>query len=222
MIKVEKIKNQMHLFDFNIIDNKNVLVIMFGGNGDLYFYVNKANLEGNEIVNFEITKENYILYNLFDKLYNDIINCNIFKFSERDVELSLEDEEETGFYLEGEIEDKKTTYSRWNEELKKRYQYNQLVNNGVISWRSDNNSYKDANILNIHKEDDQYRLEFIPRSREMSFFVDVRISNSGSYYAPFNIAFMRLYNELQNYDPEYHQVHLEECLYQKRLELRRK
>ena len=46
--------------------------------------------------------------------------------------------------------------------------------------------------------------------------------NSGSRYSPHNIVFMRMFNELQEYYPEYHQIHMEEIEYQKKLQLKRK
>jgi len=221
MIKVEKTKNQMDSFDFEITNKENTLTIMFGGTGDLYFYVNKNNLLTNETVDFIITKENYSLFSLFEELYNQIVNCDVFKVVDDEV-YSDEEIEDMDFFLDDEVEDKKAIYSRWNKELRQGLTYKKLVSNGVISWRNDDQPYDEANMLNIYKEDEQYRLEFIPRSREMSFFVNVRIRNSGSNYAPFNMVFMRFYQELQNYDPKCHQIHMEECLYQKRLELRRK
>ena len=45
----------------------------------------------------------------------------------------------------------------------------------------------------------------------------VRFRNSGSSYDPFNIPFMKFFNKLQEYDPEYHQIHIEEVILQKKL-----
>ena len=41
----------------------------------------------------------------------------------------------------------------------------------------------------------------------------VRISNSGSRHNPYNILFMDMYNKLKEYEPNSHQIHLEEYLY---------
>ena len=40
----------------------------------------------------------------------------------------------------------------------------------------------------------------------------VRLRNSGSRYDPFNILFMNMYYKLCVYEPDYHQVHMEELL----------
>lgn len=212
MLKIIKQKNEMKSYDFKIISEENTLGIIFGGNGDLYFYVQKKDSDEKEIINFEITKENYILYKLFESLYNQIINCDIYNLDECELE----------FYEEDELEDKRLMYQEWNEELKQSSVYKNLVKDGIISWRHDDQIYEQANILNIHKEDEKYRLEFIENCEEWAIFLDVRFRNSGSRYSPFNMAFMDFYHELQKYDPEYHQVHMEEYLYQKRLELRHK
>ena len=209
MIEIKKNKNEMGLFDFEIINNEKKLNILYGGNGDLYFYVNKYNLnEKEQTVNFEITKENYILFSLFEELYNKIINCNIYKID--NVELEILDEDE--------IDEKINLYKNWNNELKRKSSYVNLVQNGVISWKHDEQIYEEANILNIYKEKEQYRLEFILNNKELSHYIDIRFRNSGSRYQPFNQPFMDLYNALQKYDLEYHQMHIEEYFYQKRLE----
>jgi len=69
----------------------------------------------------------------------------------------------------------------------------------------------------IYKENDKFRLEFILQNKKMSHYIDVRIRNSGSRYIPFNQVFMKLYNSLQEYDSDYHQIHIEEYMYQKTL-----
>ena len=50
-----------------------------------------------------------------------------------------------------------------------------------------------------------------------SFNIVVRFRNSGSRYDPFNCVFMRFYQRLQEVDPNYHQVHIEELIYRKKL-----
>jgi len=212
MLKITKAKNEMNSYDFKIESEENTLGIIFGGNGDLYFYVKKNNDEEKQIINFEITKENYVLYKLFESLYDQIINCDIYSL----------DEYELDFYDAEELEEKRIMHQEWNDDLKQSSVYKNLVKDGIISWRHDDQIYEQANILNIHKEDEKYRLEFVEQTEEWSIFLDVRFRNSGSRYSPFNMAFMDFYHELQKYDPEYHQIHMEEYLYQKRLELKHK
>lgn len=212
MLNIKKVNSEYDSYDIIINDGTKDLNILFGGNGDLYFFINKLNFEDTEqIVNFEITKENYFLFSSFEELYNKIINCNIYKLDE--MELPHADDEE--------ILERTNMYAEWNEDLKSSIEYRKLVNNGIISWRHDEQIYEEANILNIYKEEEKYRLEFILMSKEISHYIDIRFRNSGSRYIPFNRVFMELYRKLQTYNPEYHQIHMEEYMYQKKLELNR-
>lgn len=65
-------------YTININNTDKTLIITFGGNLDLYWYLDAKN-DKEKVITFEITKENYSLFLLFDKLYNDIVNCNLFK-----------------------------------------------------------------------------------------------------------------------------------------------
>jgi len=207
MIKIEKIKNQNfpNIFDFKITNNGQKLNILFGGNGDLYFFVD---YKENKIVNFEITKENYFLYSLFEELFNTIINCKVHEIDEFKL-----NECET---IE-ELNELKKYYDEWNLDEKESYSYQTLVIDNHISYRHDDEYFDEANILYIYKENDKFRLEFILQNKKISHYIDVGIRNSGSRYIPFNQVFMKLYNSLQEYNPNYHQIHIEEYMYQKTL-----
>ena len=78
----------------------------------------------------------------------------------------------------------------------------------------------------IRKIDDEFELEFIPKSILSGFIngssnigrVTIKFCNSGSYYAPFNVMFMRLFNKLQLVDDVKdikHQVSIDEYMYNK-------
>lgn len=208
MIKIEKVENQNfpNIFDFKITNNNKCLYILFGGNGDLYFYVNKK--DDIKKINFEITKENYFLYSLFEELFDRIINCKIHEIDEFQIE-QCETLEELNELLK--------YYEKWNLDEKESYSYQTLVIDNHISYRHDDECFEEANILNIYKEDNKFKLEFILQNKKMSHYIDVRIRNSGSRYIPFNQVFMKLYNSLQEYDPNYQQIHIEEYMYQKML-----
>lgn len=205
MLKIKKVMNEYNIYDIKIINDEQEFNIVFGGNGDLYFFTNKINFQDeHQVVNFEITKENYELYSLFDILYHKIINCDIYKIDEYDLDRCTKEE----------LEEKQIWYDEWNQELRDHPPYN-LIHDGVISWCHDEQRLEEANVLNIYKEEDRYRLEFILRNTEFSPFIDIRFRNSGSRYEPFNMPFMELYQSLQAYDTEYHQIHIEEYLFQK-------
>ena len=197
MLEIKKIQNYINekIFDFKITQDDKVLNISLGGNGDLSFSINRSDYEDIDHLDFDITKENEELYNLFDRLYKKIVNCDIYKIKKENAEYNNEEYREMMIFH----------YEQCNKELKESKKYLNLVQNGTISWKSDNQLYEEASILNIHKEGDKYRLEFILRNNKKTEYIEVEISNSGSKYYPFTLPFMELYNLLQNIEVYSHQ-----------------
>ena len=76
--------------------------------------------------------------------------------------------------------------------------YKKLFEDGYFSWKSEDQVYEDANQLNIYKEDNCYRLEFVLKNIDFATENAIRIQNSGCRYKPFNTLFLDLYNKLQN------------------------
>lgn len=76
MLDVRKNKNSFGYDVFYIKTTEGEFEISFQNNLDLYFrYVYRGNiLEQSGMHEFTITKENYIIYQMFDKLFNDIKN----------------------------------------------------------------------------------------------------------------------------------------------------
>ena len=221
-MKVVKQKNEDGVRIFLQEDNK-YLSFVFGGNGDLYWSIHSKDGDNN----FTIAKENYGIYELFEELFYDIENINIFK--DYYDSLYLEVDENHDEYLkmyEEEIEEKKKRYKLFNYA-----NYNELFDqkNGIITWYSDETAHKVANYLKIKKEKDIFNIEFYTQPHidgydedfHSSNYVSIRFRNSGSSYNPFNILFMKMYNNLKEVDDvnDYgHQIHIEEYLYnQKRV-----
>lgn len=178
---------------FYLKDDKKQFIISFQNNLDLYFSLVNFNNEPF----FIIDKNNYILYELFNTLYNDIKNCNIFD------------------------------NNKLNENYKNRYEYKKLFNNNIIEWKSDDYPDEIAQSFKIIKKEDNFIIEFTPLiiNNDFDYYIEpqlkdwisVRIRNSGSKYNPFNIIFMKLYNTLCNYDEiDFNQVHMEEYLLNKK------
>ena len=67
----------------------------------------------------------------------------------------------------------------------------------TITWYSDNIYDERANILRITKSANNITLNFTDNPDDPAFGFSIRICNSGSKYDPFNICFMKLFNELQ-------------------------
>lgn len=184
-------------YEFEFTKDNKHLEIFFGGNLDLYMTLGTdKNLPYNENITiyFDITKEDYSVFEPFDSLYNDIINGNVF--------------------------DEK----RLNRNIKDNYVYRNLVDkDNNITWISDNGPREVEDRLIISKLEDTYRLTFIRNDKELDcgfkspYSIVVRFRNSGSWYDPFNVLFMKLFHKLQELDINYHQYHIEEYIYTRKL-----
>lgn len=198
-MEIKKEKNSMNTYDFYFKDNNKTLVIMFARNLDLYMMLSDdIKIPYGESVSkyFDITKENYEVFKLLEMLYNDIITGNLF-----DEEL------------------------KYDKDYTKSYEYSILVDKDKnINWISDDDSIDLADSVKIIKIDnDTYRLAFYRNGKselvglKHPYYISVRFRNSGSRYNLFNCVFMRMYNKLQEIDPDYHQIHMEEIKYLKKV-----
>lgn len=213
--------------DIYLIDKNKTLLIMFAGTGDLHWIIKNDNCMKSEKYSydyFDITKENFAIYSLFDKLLEDIQNINIFDKKEIDFPPYVETDEEKQEYLE-ELELEKKKYRMFNRSY-----YNNLYDSktNTITWVSDETGYEVANFVKINKKEDAFRIEFstqpyiegYEKEANIPGMIGIRFRNSGSRYQPFNIIFMRMFSELQKIDDvnDYgHQMHMEEYLYVKKL-----
>ncbi len=207
--------------DIELIEDNKKLTILFGGNGDLYWIFNNKDCSCFEEIHtdtFTITKENYKLYELFNILYDDIEKLRVF------------DRDEIPYYVES-----REDYINWlnEKELEKKRcimfgysNYNTLFdeNNKTITWYSDETNRLVSNYVKIIKKEETFELVFGTQEyidgyeREDNFLgtIGVRFRNSGSSYDPFNVSFMKMFQELEKIDDvldEGHQVHIEEYLY---------
>ena len=206
-MEINKLWNEREkCFDFELREENKILRIFFAGNLDLYMTLGDGepipeNTE--EKIVFEITKENYEIYSYFEALYHDIISGKVF---EEDIFL----EDIPSF------------------DYKKTYEYQKLVDQEQkIHWISDDGPSDLEDQLVIQKGEDKYQLIFIRNEKPLdygfksSYNITIRFRNSGSQYSPFNCVFMRLYQQLQNIETDYHQIHFEEIEYQKKKEKKR-
>lgn len=211
---------QQNEFGTDIIlkdDNKS-LAFRFCGNGDLYWVINSQEKPIVDKLNFIITKENYELYKLFEQLFIDIKNSSVFDSFEM-----------MPFYIQNSNYNCNT---RDNEKNKLRklmldfMKYKELYNleENTITWHSDETAYEVSNVLKIIKEKDKFNLEFSIQKHRDEYdkdfnspgYIPIRFRNSGSFYTPFNVIFMRMYHNmsfLDDVNEEGHQIHLEEYLY---------
>jgi len=202
-VKINKIDEYDHI---EITNDRKKFTIHFGGNLDLYWSFYDYDEEyAKKKITFEITKEDYILWELFNELYNDIRNCNIFKVD--DLEISFcNTKEELKELFESNME--------INERIKNSEVYKDIYDGKQIKWYSDEET---ENLVTISKEIDKYILEYTP-GKKITYLDDysIRFRNSGSRYSPFNIVFMEMYNKLKSGNYDFNQVHIEEYIYRQK------
>ena len=206
MVEINKTKDADGYDRFKIITDTGSFDIMFGGNLDLYWsYWPEEDFEDWPLSKtFTITKENYFLYQKIDELYKNIKEQRPYPKTDKD--------DYTSFL-------KELNSSNSNESKKIDYAYEKLFQNSIIKWYSDDMPLENASSLEIKKQEDIYSITFFQGKEEYDFpTYSVRFRNSGSRYHPYNFAFMNMYNSLIEYDPNYHQIHIEEYLYNKKLQ----
>lgn len=198
--------------DIHLVDENKTLSIVFAGTGDLHWIIRNTDCVETEEYTydyFEITKENYQIYSLFEKLLYDIGTINIF----------------------GDEEIKTSSDVKFQKMRERKYNmshYNDLYDSddGTVTWVSDETGFEVANMVSIKKREDKFLIEFrtqpyiegYDREYNTLGMIGVRFRNSGSRYAPFNVIFMRMFRGLQEVDDvsDYgHQMHIEEYVYQK-------
>ena len=191
---IRKYDDYLKKYDYLFEEGNSTLLIRYGNNLDLFFVLHSNGIDIKSNNCFNITKEKTYIYNLFEKLYSDIENINLF---------------------DNITEDEKDDYRLFDKA-----NYNKLYNpyTNTITWVSDETAFEVANYFKIIKEDEKFKLEFFTKPPIKGYDIDcytkyiipVRLRNSGSRYYPFNQIFMNLYIELQKYNPDYHQITIEE------------
>ena len=206
MIEVIKEKSFVGTQDIRLKINEDItLDIVFGGTGDVYWiYDNQTYFDAKEDPMYDkllITKEDIDIYNIFNELYEDLINCHIYIPNE------------CGFTENWqELEEKRCKIR--NEEIKKSFRYNKLVKDNVITWYSDEEYEKIAEIVRIKKEDDNIVIEFIRQSTKdergghrLPGWYTIRFRMNGCTYEPCETVIWRHFNNLQNYQKEEINLH---------------
>lgn len=204
--------------------DNDILDISFAGNLDLYFtFTSDCNH-----TSFIIGKDNYEVWKLFDKLYHDVINAQVFEFTEQDKKIVIIFAKETKEDYHQKLKEEEASIKELNESLKKHDAYKNLVDGEDIKWCSDDFSSDIAPYFIIKPINGNYEISFgIPTPQRKSDWeeqfqleghkhgtISIRLRNSGSHFSPFNNVFMKLFNSLMRIDleEEYHQIHIEEYL----------
>ena len=206
MVEINKKVDANGYDKYKITTDDGSFDIMFGGNLDLYWYYWPKETINNWPLSktFTITKENYFLYQKVDELYENIKEQRPYQKNEKD---------EYATFLE------ELDLSNLNESKETDCAYEKLFQDGIIKWYSDDAPLEEASRIEIKKLEETYTITFYQGKEEYNFQTfSVRFSNSGSRYHPYSFTFMNMYNGLSEYDPNYHQIHIEEYLYSKKLQ----
>ena len=202
MVEIKKTKDVEGYDRFKITTENGSFDIMFGGNLDLYWYYwPEENYKDWPLAKtFTISKENYFIYQKLDELYKNIKEQKPYQ--------SKDENSSTAFASSKLI----------NDSPKSQYSYKNLFQNDIIKWYSDDAPLEEASMLEIKYQEDKYIITFHQGKEDFGFpTYAIRFRNSGSRYEPYNFAFMNMYNSLSEYNPNYHQIHIEEYLYNKKL-----
>jgi hypothetical protein len=227
-MKLTKKENEHGLSIF-LTEGDKELGFWFGGNGDLYWHIYNRSKHGDtkdKEESFTITKENYGVYRLFDRLFRDIDDINIFD-NDDEVPFYLETQQEIDEYLQEQRERREEDKVRCREYNHANYHELYDKDNQVITWYSDETAHPVANYLKIKRGEETFEVEMFTQPHQQGYdrdfgtsnYIPIRFRNSGSRYDPFNIVFMRMYNDMHEVDDildNGHQIHLEEYLYEQK------
>lgn len=184
-----------------ILEENNKRIIITLNNNDLCWYFESDDIEN---FNFSITKQSYDIYLIFDMLFSNMKNCQVYKPN-----LNYpKDQYELNKHLK-EIDSK-------NKKLYMIQKNSMLFYDDAIFWHSDDNFYNNSNILTISKQDDSYLINF----KMKDYHNKVYFNHLGSRYLPFNKLFIDLFNDLVEYSKNDHQIHINEIIYNKQKELK--
>lgn len=176
-------------------DNKR-LKIRYAANWDLYWDFTDLSEGGNRHFDygfFTIDEKDGLVYRLLEELYESIATADPFF-------------PEIKFNPVGAV-----TAAVY--DLDKYSMYKELFDGEKITWISDDRDYESDHLVRISKRDNTFLLEFAKKKKidaERYFMKDfsgntinIRFNNSGSYYKPFNCAFMNMYNKMNGYSTEF-------------------
>lgn len=131
--------------DILIRNEKKLLKIFYGSNGDLYLDIfgdHNINEGENYTATFSIN-QNQEIYQYFDSLMDSIIKCKVFAVSDIELEMCNTKEQMNELLKSNQL---------YNEGLKNSDVYNRLVQDSAIIWYSDNIYDEKANKLRIEKK----------------------------------------------------------------------
>jgi len=165
------------LMDIVLIEEHYRLKIMFSGNGDLYLNLYVKDRDKNYF-KINITKDNCV-YDYFKMLFDD--------FCKRLSDMSEYDK--LNHYIMAKCFLEKISYEDY-------------LKNSKIVFFSDSAPLGECNAVCFSQDNEDIIIEFIKNELDTLRGFNVRISNSGSRHKPLNVSFMKMYNDLQNFNEQ--------------------
>ena len=162
------------------VDEDKYMEMLLASSYDLHFKFYSIG----ESKSFEITKEDYFIYEKFSNLYEKIKNNEVYDLGALDLK-DINSKEE--------LEYQKELLKDLNERSKKKGHYDELFHDDIITVKTDN-SDTNNDYFTLEKEEDKFTFTFNNNSSV------IKICNGDSYYRPYNILFMECFNELMKYD----------------------
>ncbi len=165
-----------NIYTFINKDKNQILKWYLGNNGDLYWHlVNFRNQTNDDNHEFEISIEDYPLYQIIENLADEIKNGDIFI-------------NDSGFNV---------SHSNINYHMNARYITNEIYNpkNDELVWFSDDEKIPNTNSVWIKKENNCYHLSFINIYKSPS--TCIRFKVNGSFYGSGYLPFLRAYSRVE-------------------------
>lgn len=176
-----------------LMDGENQLSFSYGCNNDMYWSMDNPKIPlvygGRPGLSMDVSKDDKEIYDVFDKLFQDIIDINFY-----DSHLSRAEIDKTRMCY------RVNNYSHYNELLSE--------DNKTITCYSEEGMAYDAgkpvepsftNYVQIIREEDSFHIEFVGGFGNScsSQHISIKISGKHSRYNPFNLLFERMVVRLQ-------------------------
>lgn len=191
MVEIIRKKNcfkDMHEYEYRFNFEDAEIVFKQMGSGDLYFLCYPCEHKNIEL---KVTKNDYLLYKVVERLYNNIVNAEFLK-------------------------DTNPTF--YKQELQQLYDGEKISwkSDAMVEFLfSLERQEKIYNYLNIYEKDNFYILEFINNSDTNNFTIE--FNTDRSRYRKFVTAFWLFLQDLKEITEPYRQITIDEYLNSKKL-----
>ncbi|MBQ3435786.1 MAG: hypothetical protein IJH13_02055 [Bacilli bacterium] len=171
-------------------------------------------VKGESDYSYTIIDNNKSLNIFFDKYLNPYFTCKNLEKEDKYILFHITEEDYSIYTIFDNLYRNLT--KEVVDEKKKRKCKNKRHGKAIV-FESDNDIFssinekeQQSNSLIIAKEETDIIMQFNYKNNINN---TIRVDNSKNQYNHFKEAFIEFYDDLQNYDPEYHQMHIKEYKY---------